>query len=99
MAARHSSAVATPSALPPPAPPGRKTATHPLVDDMSFSFEVSELRVEAGRKPPDRGLSDLVGQLSTRSDEFGMRWAAPEFGFHRLGDQADAPSARGRPDP
>lgn len=38
---------------------------------------------EAGRKPYDRGLSDLVGQLSTRSDEFRVCWAAHNVGFHR----------------
>ena len=27
--------------------------------------------------------SDLVGQLSTRSDEFRVRWAAHDVGFHR----------------
>ena len=41
------------------------------------------LRAEAGRKPYDRGLSDLVGQLSTRSEEFRVRWAAHDVGFHR----------------
>jgi transcriptional regulator with XRE-family HTH domain len=44
---------------------------------------VAVLRAEAGRKPYDRGLSDLVGQLSTRSDEFRVRWAAHDVGFHR----------------
>ena len=44
---------------------------------------VAVLRAEAGRKPYDRSLSDLVGQLSTRSDEFRVRWAAHDVGFHR----------------
>jgi transcriptional regulator with XRE-family HTH domain len=44
---------------------------------------VAVLRAEAGRKPYDRGLSDLVGQLSTRSGEFRVRWAAHDVGFHR----------------
>jgi transcriptional regulator with XRE-family HTH domain len=44
---------------------------------------VAVLRAEAGRKPFDRSLSDLVGQLSTRSDEFRVRWAAHDVGFHR----------------
>jgi transcriptional regulator with XRE-family HTH domain len=44
---------------------------------------VAVLRAEAGRKPYDRGLSDLVGQLSTRSDAFRVRWAAHDVGFHR----------------
>ena len=44
---------------------------------------VAVLRTEAGRNPYDRSLSDLVGQLSTRSDEFRVRWAAHDVGFHR----------------
>ena len=44
---------------------------------------VAVLRAEAGRNPYDRGLSDLVGQLSTRSDEFRVRWAAHDVRFHR----------------
>jgi hypothetical protein len=41
------------------------------------------LRAEAGRNPYDRGLSDLIGQLSTRSNEFRGHWAAHDVGFHR----------------
>jgi transcriptional regulator with XRE-family HTH domain len=47
------------------------------------SDTVAVLRAEAGRTPYDRSLSDLVGQLSTRSDEFRVRWAAHDVGFHR----------------
>jgi transcriptional regulator with XRE-family HTH domain len=46
---------------------------------------VAHLRSEAGRHPYDRGLSDLVGELSTRSDEFRTRWAAHNVRFHRTG--------------
>jgi hypothetical protein len=46
---------------------------------------VAILRAEAGRNPYDRGLTDLVGELSTRSDEFRTRWAAHEVRFHRTG--------------
>jgi MmyB-like transcription regulator ligand binding domain len=37
---------------------------------------VAILRTEAGRNPYDRNLSDLVGELSTRSKAFRSRWAA-----------------------
>jgi hypothetical protein len=50
--------------------------------DKAASDTVAVLRAEAGRKPYDRGLSDLIGQLSTRSDEFRVRWAAHDVGFH-----------------
>jgi transcriptional regulator with XRE-family HTH domain len=36
---------------------------------------VAVLRSAAGRDPHDRALSDLVGELSTQSDEFRVRWA------------------------
>jgi transcriptional regulator with XRE-family HTH domain len=49
-------------------------------DDM-----VAILRAEAGRHPYDRGLTDLVGELSTRSEEFRTRWAAHDVRFHRTG--------------
>ena len=46
---------------------------------------VAHLRSDAGRNPYDRGLSDLVGELSTRSTEFRTRWAAHNVRFHRTG--------------
>jgi len=44
---------------------------------------VSALRIEAGRNPYDRGLTDLVGELSTRSEEFRTWWASHNVRFHR----------------
>jgi transcriptional regulator with XRE-family HTH domain len=46
---------------------------------------VGVLRAEAGRDPYDRRLSDLIGELSTRSDEFRIRWAAHDVKLHRSG--------------
>jgi transcriptional regulator with XRE-family HTH domain len=46
---------------------------------------VATLRGEAGRNPYDRALSDLIGLLSTRSDEFRVRWASHDVRFHRSG--------------
>jgi hypothetical protein len=46
---------------------------------------VALLRTEAGRDPYDRGLTDLVGELSTRSEEFRVRWATHDVRFHRTG--------------
>jgi len=48
---------------------------------------VAILRAEAGRDPYDRRLSDLIGELSTRSDEFRVRWAAHNVKFHRTGSK------------
>jgi transcriptional regulator with XRE-family HTH domain len=43
---------------------------------------VAALRIEAGRHPYDRGLTDLVGELSTRSEQFRTWWAAHNVKFH-----------------
>jgi transcriptional regulator with XRE-family HTH domain len=53
--------------------------------DRAASDTVAILRSEAGRDPYDRDLSDLVGELSTRSDEFRTRWAAHNVRIHRTG--------------
>lgn len=49
-----------------------------VADDLAGA-----LRVEAGRDPRDRALSDLIGELSTRSDEFVGRWARQNVRLHR----------------
>jgi transcriptional regulator with XRE-family HTH domain len=46
---------------------------------------VATLRGTAGRNPYDRALSDLIGVLSTRSEEFRVRWASHDVRFHRSG--------------
>jgi transcriptional regulator with XRE-family HTH domain len=46
---------------------------------------VAILRGQAGRDPYDRNLSDLVGELSTRSEPFRSRWAAHNVRLHRTG--------------
>jgi transcriptional regulator with XRE-family HTH domain len=53
--------------------------------DRAANDTVAILRSEAGRDPYDRGLSDLVGELSIRSDEFRTRWAAHNVRIHRTG--------------
>jgi len=53
-------------------------------DDVANQV-VSVLRSEAGRDPHDRGLSDLIGELSTQSEDFRVRWAAHNVRFHDTG--------------
>ncbi|GAA3168182.1 helix-turn-helix transcriptional regulator [Blastococcus jejuensis] len=43
------------------------------------------LRLEAGHNPHDKGLIELVGELSTRSELFRHRWAQHDVTFHRSG--------------
>ena len=44
---------------------------------------VAALRIEAGRNSFDRALTDLVGELSTRSEEFRTWWASHNVRLHR----------------
>jgi transcriptional regulator with XRE-family HTH domain len=46
---------------------------------------VAMLRTEAGRNPHDKGLTNLIGELSTRSENFRTWWAAHNVRFHRTG--------------
>ena len=48
---------------------------------------VAVLRSAAGRDPYDRDLSELVGELSLRSEEFRTHWAAHNVRFHDTGDK------------
>jgi transcriptional regulator with XRE-family HTH domain len=48
---------------------------------------VAALRSEAGRNPYDRALSDLVGELSTRSEPFRKWWAAHNVRYHQTGSK------------
>ena len=43
---------------------------------------VAALRTEAGRNPYDRGLTDLVGELSTRNEAFRRWWATHNVKLH-----------------
>lgn len=44
--------------------------------DAAADDAVALLRAEAGRDPHDRALTDLIGELATRSEPFRHRWAA-----------------------
>ena len=74
-----------------PANSGRFTFLDPAARDFYPEWErlaselVAALRSQAGRNPYDRSLQDLIGELSTRSDEFRVRWAAHNVRFHRTG--------------
>lgn len=46
---------------------------------------VAILRAEAGQNPYDRHLTALVGELSTRSEDFRRLWASHDVRYHRSG--------------
>jgi transcriptional regulator with XRE-family HTH domain len=74
-----------------PANSARFTFLDPAAHEFYVDWErtardlVAHLRSEAGRNAYDRGLSDLVGELSTRSQEFRTWWAAHNVRYHRSG--------------
>jgi len=46
---------------------------------------VALLRAELGRNPGDRALTELVGELTTRSDRFSALWATHDVRWHTTG--------------
>jgi hypothetical protein len=46
---------------------------------------VANLRTAAGQDPHNKSLHDLVGELSTRSEEFRRRWGAHNVRTHGTG--------------
>ncbi|GAA4746703.1 helix-turn-helix transcriptional regulator [Amnibacterium soli] len=76
--------------------PGRvNTARFAFLDPAAETFfrdwehtaddTVATLHGVAGRNPHDKRLTDLIGELSTRSEAFRRRWAAHDVRFHRTG--------------
>ncbi|KAB7759125.1 helix-turn-helix transcriptional regulator [Mycolicibacterium mucogenicum] len=53
--------------------------------DTAADTCVAILRTEAGRDPHDKALHDLVGELSTRSEEFRRRWSSHNVRLHGAG--------------
>ncbi|MFF5546844.1 MULTISPECIES: helix-turn-helix transcriptional regulator [Streptomyces] len=53
--------------------------------EESAHTTVALLRTEAGRDPYDRALTELVGELATRSEEFRTLWAAHNVRLHHTG--------------
>lgn len=53
--------------------------------DSAAAQTVALLRSEAGRSPHDRILSDLIGELSTRSALFRTLWASHDVRDHQTG--------------
>ena len=62
----------------------RARTFYPEWDSVAHDV-VAALHGEAGRSPYDRALSDLIGLLSTRSEEFRVLWASHDVRFHRSG--------------
>jgi transcriptional regulator with XRE-family HTH domain len=53
--------------------------------DQAVDDVVALMRTEAGRSPFDKVLTDLIGELSTRSEAFRARWARHDVRLHLTG--------------
>lgn len=53
--------------------------------DLFAEMCVAIMRAEAGRDPHDKGLQDVVGELSTRSETFRRLWGAHDVRTHGSG--------------
>jgi transcriptional regulator with XRE-family HTH domain len=83
-----------------PGAPGRPPnhARYTFLDPRSADFYpdwnlaartgVALLRAETGRRPDDRVLTELIGELTTRSDRFSALWAAHDVRRHTAGTKS-----------
>jgi hypothetical protein len=53
--------------------------------DLAADLTVANLRTAAGQDPHNKSLHDLVGELSTRSEEFRRRWGSHNVRTHGTG--------------
>ncbi|GAA1017511.1 transcriptional regulator [Acrocarpospora pleiomorpha] len=56
--------------------------------NTSADITVALLRSEAGRDPYNKDLTDLIGELSTRSADFRVRWARHNVRLHHTGTKS-----------
>ncbi|GAA2231166.1 helix-turn-helix transcriptional regulator [Promicromonospora sukumoe] len=74
-----------------PANAARFTFLDPAARQFLLDWEknaadtAAALRQEAGRNPDDPALINLIGELSTRSEDFRVRWATHDVLLHRTG--------------
>jgi transcriptional regulator with XRE-family HTH domain len=66
------------------------SAAHRFFPDWELAADmlVANLRTAAGKDAHDKGLQDLVGELSTRSVDFRRRWAAHDVRVHGTGTKS-----------
>lgn len=55
--------------------------------DSAADTIVAILRAEAGRGPYDQDLQDLIGELSTRSEDFRTKWGRHDVRRHASGEK------------
>jgi len=55
--------------------------------EQTASDQVASIRQVAGRYPYDKDLTDLVGELATRSEFFARAWGQHDVRFHQSGSK------------
>ena len=53
--------------------------------EQAADAAAAALRQATGRNPHDESLTDLIGELTTRSDAFRQRWSEHQVRFHTTG--------------
>ncbi len=53
--------------------------------NRAASDAVTQLRAEVGRSPDDRELRELIGEITTRSQQFSALWATHDVRWHTTG--------------
>jgi transcriptional regulator with XRE-family HTH domain len=56
--------------------------------EAALDTTVAIMRTAAGRDPHNRAITNLVGELATRSEEFRRRWAGHDVRLHHTGAKA-----------
>jgi transcriptional regulator with XRE-family HTH domain len=65
--------------------PDTRATTFYVDWEKTADASVAILRAEAGRTPHDQDLTNLIGELSTQSEDFRVRWARHDVGTHDSG--------------
>jgi hypothetical protein len=60
-------------------------ASSTIAAQSNIAANPSVCIADPGQDPHDKVLTDLIGELVTRSDVFRTRWAAHNVRFHRTG--------------
>ena len=88
--ARRSTPRSSPTRAAPRTQPGSASSTRARPRSSSTGTKTADasvavLRAEAGRNPHDQDLTNLIGELSTQSEDFRVRWARHDVGTHDAG--------------
>lgn len=73
---------------------GSTVGARPRRRPTSWWEPSASLQAEAGRDVHNKAMHDLVGELSTRSEEFRRRWSSHDVRTHGAGTKLPPPGGR-----